>query len=91
MSMLTGALGGLAQAGIENADAVLEERRKLRALQFQINETKTSYTSAVKQTAVLAGLLIFGLSVISFVLVRWLTARLHNPLNRITALSREYA
>ncbi|URQ91601.1 ATP-binding protein [Pseudoalteromonas sp. SCSIO 43101] len=60
-------------------------------LQFQINETKTSYTSAVKQTAVLAGLLIFGLSVISFILVRWLTARLHNPLNRITALSREYA
>ena len=39
----------------------------------------------------MAGLSIVGLSIISFISVRWLTARLHNPLNRITALSREYA
>ncbi|MEI8675869.1 ATP-binding protein [Pseudoalteromonas sp. Hal040] len=64
---------------------------KPTSLQFQINEAKTTYTSAVKQTAILAGLLIVGLSIISFISVRWLTARLHNPLNRITALSREYA
>ncbi|WP_278370320.1 HAMP domain-containing hybrid sensor histidine kinase/response regulator [Pseudoalteromonas lipolytica] len=61
------------------------------ALHFRINEAETAYTNAVKETAIAGGLLIIGLSVVSLFLVHWLTQRLHNPLNRITALSREFA
>ncbi|RZF92602.1 hybrid sensor histidine kinase/response regulator [Pseudoalteromonas sp. CO302Y] len=63
----------------------------LSPLLFKINETESAYTTAVKQTAVMAAGLIITLFIISFLLVRWLTLRLHNPLNRIAAISREFA